>query len=63
MVVRVRGALRAARAAAAEEVAWHTFLTDSELSERLPDWTWVPDGLEAYHRLRDFRAGSPGAGV
>ncbi|MFF4245066.1 NUDIX hydrolase [Streptomyces sp. NPDC001822] len=44
-----------------EEVAWHTFLTDSELSERLSGWTWVPDGLETYHRLRAFRAGSPGA--
>ncbi|WP_327124066.1 NUDIX domain-containing protein [Streptomyces sp. NBC_01727] len=40
-----------------EEVAWHTFLTDDELTERLGDWEWVPDGLETYHRLREFRAG------
>ncbi|MEU1486162.1 NUDIX domain-containing protein [Streptomyces sp. NPDC005752] len=40
-----------------EEVEWHTFLTDAELEGRLGDWTWVPDGLEAYRRLRDFRAG------
>lgn len=40
-----------------EEVAWHTFLTDEELAERLDDWPWVPDGLETYHRLRAFRAG------
>lgn len=35
-----------------EEVAWHTFLTDAELAARLPEWDWVPDGLEAFHRLR-----------
>ncbi|MFD4855467.1 NUDIX domain-containing protein [Streptomyces atratus] len=40
-----------------EEVAWHTFLTDAELEQRLDDWEWVPDGLETYHRLRAFRAG------
>jgi 8-oxo-dGTP pyrophosphatase MutT (NUDIX family) len=40
-----------------EEVAWHTFLTDGELAERLGDWEWVPDGLETYHRLREYRAG------
>ncbi|MEU0131460.1 MULTISPECIES: NUDIX domain-containing protein [unclassified Streptomyces] len=40
-----------------EEVAWHTFLTDEELAEQLADRTWVPDGLETYHRLRRFRAG------
>jgi uncharacterized protein YhfF/isopentenyldiphosphate isomerase len=36
----------------AEEVAWHAFLTEEELGHRLPEWDWVPDGLEAYHRLR-----------
>jgi 8-oxo-dGTP pyrophosphatase MutT (NUDIX family) len=36
----------------AEEVAWHTFLTDAELESRLPEWEWVPDGLAAYHELR-----------
>jgi isopentenyldiphosphate isomerase len=36
----------------AEEVAWHAFLTEEELANRLPEWEWVPDGLEAYHRLR-----------
>ncbi|HWU05248.1 MAG TPA: NUDIX domain-containing protein [Streptomyces sp.] len=41
----------------AEEVDRHTFLTDAELEGRLDKWTWVPDGLEAYHRLRAFRAG------
>ncbi|MFI8817566.1 NUDIX hydrolase [Streptomyces sp. NPDC055082] len=39
-----------------EEVAWHTFLTDAELEPRLTEWPWVPDGLEAYHRLREFRS-------
>jgi isopentenyldiphosphate isomerase len=39
-----------------EEVAWHTFVTEEELSRRLDEWPWVPDGLEAYHRLRQWRA-------
>ncbi|MEV6633254.1 NUDIX domain-containing protein [Actinoplanes sp. NPDC051470] len=34
-----------------EEVAWHTFLTDEELTARLDDWDWVPDGLAAYREL------------
>lgn len=45
-----------------EEVAWHTFLTDDELTERLGDWQWVPDGLETYRRLREYRAGRARAG-
>jgi uncharacterized protein YhfF/isopentenyldiphosphate isomerase len=39
----------------AEEVAWHAFLTPEELERRLPEWEWVPDGLEAYERLRGHR--------
>jgi isopentenyldiphosphate isomerase len=35
-----------------EEVAWHAFLTEAELEQRLTEWTWVPDGLDAYRRLR-----------
>jgi 8-oxo-dGTP pyrophosphatase MutT (NUDIX family) len=42
----------------AEEVAWHDFLSDEELERRLPEWEWVPDGLEAYVRLREWRAGT-----
>ncbi|GGM55448.1 putative Nudix hydrolase [Micromonospora sonchi] len=42
----------------AEEVAWHAFLTEAELHRRLTEWTWVPDGLEAYRRLL-ARRGSP----
>ncbi|MBC9715415.1 NUDIX domain-containing protein [Streptomyces sp. TRM66268-LWL] len=38
------------------EVAWHTFLTDEELGQRIDDWEWTPDGLEAYRRLAEFRA-------
>ncbi|CAM5587650.1 NUDIX domain-containing protein [Streptomyces abikoensis] len=34
------------------EVAWHGFLSEEELEERLADWDWVPDGREAYRRLR-----------
>ncbi|MEU1445019.1 MULTISPECIES: NUDIX hydrolase [Streptomyces] len=39
-----------------EEVAWHDFLTDEEVERHLTDWTWVPDGLAAYERLKDHRA-------
>ncbi|MGW0700908.1 NUDIX hydrolase [Streptomyces sp. NPDC002867] len=40
----------------AEEVAWHGFLTESELEERLREWEWVPDGLAAWERLRAHRS-------
>lgn len=43
----------------AEEIAWHAFLTEEELRRRLTGWPWVPDGLETYHRLLDWRAGQP----
>jgi 8-oxo-dGTP pyrophosphatase MutT (NUDIX family) len=39
-----------------EEVAWHAFLTEDELTARLPEWQWVPDGLEGYRRLLKWRA-------
>jgi isopentenyldiphosphate isomerase len=39
-----------------EEVAWHAFLTEEELAARLEQWEWVPDGLEAYRRLLEWRA-------
>ncbi|MFI6643322.1 NUDIX hydrolase [Streptomyces sp. NPDC050504] len=38
----------------AEEVAWHGFLEPAELERRLVDWEWVPDGLAAFERLREF---------
>lgn len=46
----------------AEEVAWYGFLTEAEVERRLGEgaWEWVPDGLEAYRRLRAWRAGGPG---
>ncbi|MEU6867986.1 NUDIX domain-containing protein [Streptomyces sp. NPDC046876] len=39
------------------EVAWHAWLSEEELAARVADggWPWVPDGLEAYRRLRAFR--------
>jgi hypothetical protein len=37
----------------AEEVAWHAFLPEEEPARVLPVWEWVPDGLEAYRRLRE----------
>jgi isopentenyldiphosphate isomerase len=36
----------------AEEIVWHAFLTQQELSARLDEWPFVPDGLAAYRRLR-----------
>lgn len=39
----------------ASEVAWHAFLTEEELDRRLTEWNWVPDGMEAYRRLRAWR--------
>lgn len=46
----------------AEEIDWHTFLTDEELDRRLADDAgdggrpWTPDGLVAYERLKAARA-------
>ncbi|MFG2225800.1 NUDIX hydrolase [Streptomyces sp. NPDC048644] len=42
------------------EVAWHTFLTDDELTQRLDAWPWVPDGLAAYRRMLEWRASGKG---
>ncbi|WP_042402050.1 NUDIX domain-containing protein [Streptacidiphilus carbonis] len=44
-----------------EEVAWHAFLTEAELADRLTEWEWVPDGLDAWHRLNAWRTGRPTA--
>jgi isopentenyldiphosphate isomerase len=41
----------------AEEIAWYGFLTGDELTARLAEWQWVPDGLEAYRRLLRRPAG------
>ncbi|WP_405738713.1 NUDIX domain-containing protein [Streptomyces sp. NBC_00028] len=41
-----------------EEVAWHDFLTEDEVERRLTEWEWVPDGVDAYARLREHRMGS-----
>ncbi|MCC2276333.1 NUDIX domain-containing protein [Streptomyces sp. ET3-23] len=35
-----------------EEVAWWRFLSEAELEARLGEWEWVPDGFEAFARLR-----------
>jgi isopentenyldiphosphate isomerase len=40
------------------EVAWHAFLPQQELDARLADLDWVPDGLEAYRRLRALSGGT-----
>lgn len=39
----------------AAEIDWHGFLTEAELERRLGEWLWVPDGVEAYRRLREQR--------
>ncbi|WP_424214552.1 NUDIX domain-containing protein [Streptomyces sp. BI20] len=43
------------------EVAWHAFVPEERIGEwlREPGRSWVPDGLEAYRRLR--AGGGPGA--
>ncbi|MFK0152731.1 NUDIX hydrolase [Streptomyces sp. NPDC090499] len=38
-----------------EEVAWHDFLSEAELLSRLGEWEWVPDGVAAWERLREWR--------
>ncbi|MEU0854689.1 NUDIX domain-containing protein [Streptomyces griseofuscus] len=43
-----------------EEVQWHAFLSEAEVEARLGEWEWVPDGLAAYERLAEFRAGNAG---
>ncbi|QNP73620.1 NUDIX domain-containing protein [Streptomyces roseirectus] len=40
-----------------EEVDWYGFLSEEEVEGRLREWTWVPDGLAAYERLREHRGG------
>ncbi len=42
-----------------EEVAWHAFLTEEELTARLTEWDWVPDGLAGYERLLAWRRERP----
>ncbi|MFJ8046219.1 NUDIX hydrolase [Kitasatospora sp. NPDC096147] len=44
----------------AEEIDWHGWLTDAELAERLTEWEFVPDGLEAYRRYLSHRSDTPG---
>ncbi|MFF1276860.1 NUDIX domain-containing protein [Streptomyces marokkonensis] len=46
----------------AEEVAWHAFLPEDEVERRVAEggWEWVPDGLEAYRRLGEWRSERPG---
>ncbi|WP_416969115.1 NUDIX domain-containing protein [Streptomyces sp. 4F14] len=38
-----------------EEVEWYGFLSEDEVEARLGQWEWVPDGLAAYGRLKEFR--------
>ncbi|WP_280696664.1 NUDIX domain-containing protein [Kitasatospora sp. GP82] len=42
-----------------EEVAWHGWLSEEELGQRLAegDWDFVPDGREAYRRYLARRSG------
>jgi isopentenyldiphosphate isomerase len=39
-----------------DEVAWHSFMSESDLNEKLGEWTFVPDGLAAWKRLKAWRA-------
>lgn len=38
------------------EIDWHAFLTEEELTRRLDEWPWTPDGLAAYRQLVGRRA-------
>ncbi|WP_441248792.1 NUDIX hydrolase [Kitasatospora sp. McL0602] len=38
-----------------EEVAWHDWLTEDELAQRLTEWEFVADGREAYRRYLELR--------
>jgi isopentenyldiphosphate isomerase len=38
-----------------EEIAWHAFMSEAELSMKLREWQFVPDGLAAWHRLQEWR--------
>ncbi|GAQ56236.1 NUDIX domain-containing protein [Streptomyces acidiscabies] len=38
-----------------EEVEWYGYLSEGEVEGRLREWEWVPDGLAAYERLKEFR--------
>ncbi|MHC5907232.1 NUDIX domain-containing protein [Streptomyces sp. S6] len=38
-----------------EEVEWYAFLSEAEVEERLAEWAWVPDGVAAHERLKEFR--------
>ncbi|MGW7574772.1 NUDIX hydrolase [Streptomyces sp. NPDC054765] len=33
------------------EIDWYAFLTEEELTRRLGEWPWTPDGLAAYRQL------------
>ncbi|PBC71463.1 isopentenyldiphosphate isomerase [Streptomyces sp. TLI_235] len=39
-----------------EEVAWHGWLSEEELAERLTEWDFVVDGREAYRRYLESRS-------
>lgn len=39
-----------------EEIDWHGWLTEAELAQRLTEWEFVPDGLEAYRRYLAHRS-------
>ncbi|MER8187325.1 NUDIX domain-containing protein [Kitasatospora sp. NPDC094015] len=41
-----------------EEVAWHDWLTEAELTARLAEWEFVPDGREAWRRYLEWRSAS-----
>ncbi|TJZ43514.1 NUDIX domain-containing protein [Streptomyces piniterrae] len=44
------------------EIDWHAFLTEEELTRRLDEWPWTPDGLAAYRELVARRAAGDAPG-
>jgi 8-oxo-dGTP pyrophosphatase MutT (NUDIX family) len=44
------------------EVAWHGWLTETELREAVRQWRFIPDGQEAFDRYLTYRRGLPQTG-
>ncbi|MPY34697.1 NUDIX domain-containing protein [Streptomyces adustus] len=44
---------------ALDEIAWHGWLTESELHSALSEWNFTPDSHEAFSRYLAFRTAQP----
>ncbi|MER7579718.1 NUDIX domain-containing protein [Kitasatospora sp. NPDC097691] len=46
-----------------EEIAWHRWLTETELREAVRQWRFIPDGQEAFDRYLTHRRDLPRIGA